>query len=236
MESLWLYRDGKPKLIIFCNGWGMDERPFRSILSEQYDVLMLSDYRSLSAVPDIPSLARDYAAVFLVSWSMGVWAGQRLFYSVRDYFTEAVAINGTLCPIHDKLGIPEEILLATLDNFSDDSRQKLYRRMCRDQEHCGHFLANLPGRSLASQRQELQVLLAGCDCRRAEESLYSQVMIADRDRIMPTANQLEFWQAGPYQQFAGQHFPFYRWPSWDVLVAEAFQSGFSARPAMTERA
>ncbi len=170
MENLWIYRKGRPNLIVFCNGWGMDERPFRPFLSGQCDVLMLSNYHSLSPVPDLPVLAKDYAAVFLVSWSMGVWVGQRLFSDFRDCFAAAVAINGTLCPIHDTLGIPEEILIATLDNFSEDSRQKMYRRMCRNRDFCTQFQANLPDRSLVSQRQELQALLTMCDCRQTQES------------------------------------------------------------------
>lgn len=225
MDNLWLHRERNPNLIIFCNGWGMDERPFRPLLSESCDVLMLSDYRRLSPVPDVLGLSQNYAEVYLISWSMGVWAGQRLFSSQRSCFRATVAINGTLCPIHDDLGIPKETMAATVQNFSAESRQKLYRRMCRDKGLCSIFQANLPGRSLESQREELEVLLGMCDCQRDQESTYSHIMIADRDLIMPTANQLEFWKAERPCQFHGQHFPFYLWPSWDALLAEALQAG-----------
>ncbi len=230
MENLWLHREMNPNLIIFCNGWGMDERPFRPLLSEWCDVLMLSDYRRLGPIPDVLELAKIYTDVFLMAWSMGVWVGQRLFSDLRNCFRATVAINGTLCPIHDDLGIPEEVLTATVQNYSAESRQKLYRRMCRGKGLCASFQANLPGRSQESQREELEVLLGMCDCQRAQESIYSHIMIADRDLIMPTANQLKFWKAERPHQFHGHHFPFYLWPSWDALLVEALQPGIPANP------
>lgn len=230
MDAFWLHNKQHPNLIVFCNGWGMDERPFQPLLSEQCDVLMLSDYRRLEPVPDVVDLARNYADAYLVAWSMGVWAGQRLFSGLRHCFRATVAINGTLCPIHDAWGIPEEILIATLRNYSPESRQKLYRRMCRDRELEPRFQTHLPGRGLEDQREELEILLGMCDCLPAHGSIYSRILIADRDLVMPTANQLEFWRTERPRRIAGQHFPFYRWPSWDALLAEALQDDIAANP------
>lgn len=235
MDALWLHNKQRPNLIVFCNGWGMDEQPFRPLLTKRCDVLILSDYRGLEPVPDIVDLARNYADVYLVAWSMGVWVGQRLFSGLRHCFRETVAINGTLCPIHDAWGIPEEILLATLRNYSTESRQKLYRRMCRDRELLPLFQAHLPSRGLEDQHEELEVLLEMCDCLPARGSIYSRILVADKDLVMPTANQLEFWRTERPRRFAGYHFPFYRWPSWDALLAEALQDSISANPRMEGR-
>jgi len=228
MESQWLHRMGHSSLIIFCNGWGMDERPFRPLASLTYDVLMLYDYRRIPAIPDIPKLLQRYQEVSLVSWSMGVWIGQNLFTSCSERFRMKVAINGTLCPIHDELGIPVDILTGTARNFSEASRQKLYTRMCRDRECCAVFQNNLPGRSLESQRQELEVLLEMGDCQQGKESIYSHIMIADRDCIMPTANQIAFWKESAPCIFHAQHFPFYLWPTWDALLTEVLHMASAA--------
>ena len=231
MHSQWLHRMGHPSLIIFCNGWGMDERPFRPLTSLAYDVLMLCDYRRISTIPDIPKLLQRYQEVSLVSWSMGVWIGQSLFSSCSELFKMKVAINGTLCPIHDELGIPVDILVGTAQNFSEDSRQKLYKRMCRDRECCSVLQNNLPGRSLESQRQELEVLLEMCDCQQGKEGIYSHVIIADRDFIMPTANQIQFWKERSARILHAQHFPFYLWPTWDALLTEVLYPASAANSA-----
>lgn len=165
MKSTWLHRHSRQALIVFCNGWGMDDRPFRHLEADRCDVLMLWDYRQMTPVPDIVALAGQYAEIYLVGWSMGVWAGQRMFSPVREHFQAAIAVNGTLCPIHDRFGIPEATIAGTLRNFSEVSRDKLYLRMCRDRQGRPIFQENLPARSLAGQKEELQALLQECDCR-----------------------------------------------------------------------
>lgn len=225
---MWLHRHGGNTLIVFCNGWGMDDRPFRHLEADRCDVLMLWDYRRMTPVPDIAALAGSYAEIYLVGWSMGVWAGQRMFSPVRGHFRAAIAVNGTLCPIHDHYGIPEATIAGTLHNFSEVSRGKLYQRMCRDRQGRLVFQDNLPARSLDDQKAELQALLRACDCRPAAEGLYSHVMVADKDAIMPAANQLRFWQAVEPRIAHAGHFPFHLWPSWDAFLAAAVQPGAEA--------
>jgi biotin synthesis protein BioG len=228
MKSTWLHRHSRQALIVFCNGWGMDDRPFRHLEADRCDVLMLWDYRQMTPAPDIAVLDGQYAEIYLVGWSMGVWAGQRMFSPVREHFQAAIAVNGTLCPIHDRFGIPEATITGTLRNFSEVSRGKLYQRMCRDRQGRLVFQENLPARSLDGQKEELQALMRTCDCRPAEESLYSHVMVADKDAVMPTANQLQFWQAADPRVVCGGHFPFHLWPSWDAFLAAAMRPGTEA--------
>jgi biotin synthesis protein BioG len=201
----------------------MDERPFCHLSAQGCDVLMLFDYREIAPAPDIFELAGAYAEVFLVAWSMGVWAGQRIFSGVADMLTAALAVNGTLCPIDDRFGIPVEIINGTLRNFSEESLAKLYRRMCRDKKSCQAFHENLPLRSLQNQKEELEALLAQCDCQTADASIYSAILVSDRDLIMPTAHQLSFWNSCTIRRLPGCHFPFHLWSSWDRFLCEAMQ-------------
>jgi len=122
MKSEWLHRRQKERLIIFCNGWGMDASPFLPLGAREYDVLMLFDYRDLALDCNLATLFDSYQSAFLVSWSMGVWVGQQIFQSWSHCLQGAIAINGTLCPIHDQFGIPEQLYDATLEQFNATAR------------------------------------------------------------------------------------------------------------------
>jgi len=218
MKSEWLHRQQKERLIILCNGWGMDANPFLPLGAREYDVLILSDYRDLSLDCDLATLIDSYQSAFLVSWSMGVWVGQQIFQPWSHRLQGAIAINGTLCPIHDQFGIPEQIYGATLEQFHAASRQKFYRRMCRDRKVFDTFLTHQPQRSVVDQRWELVALQRQVSCQTAEDAIYRHIVIAGQDMVVPTTNQLAFWQGRAIRLVEGNHFLFYRWNSWDELM------------------
>lgn len=217
MKTLWLHRRNRDRLLVFCNGWGMDGRPFLPLQAHAYDVLMCYDYTGLKVDEDISKIIESYTEAHLISWSMGVWAGQYLFSSTADQFQRKIAVNGTLCPIHDLYGIPVEIVSSTLDNFNGTARLKFYRRMCRERKNLETFLANQPERDIDDQRQELETLLQRTDCLLADVSIYTDVVIAKNDFVLPTANQERFWQKKNIHLVDGYHFLFYGWRSWDEL-------------------
>ena len=196
----------------------MDAIPFQPLGVKDYDVLMLFDYSDLTLDCDLATLFKHYHSTFLVSWSMGVWVGQQIFQSWSHCLQGAIAINGTLCPIHDKFGIPAQLYEATLEQFSESSRLKFYLRMCRDRKTFDTFIKNQPQRSVESQRLELAALQEQVSRQPADATIYTQVLIADQDLVVPTANQIAFWQGGEIRRIEGAHFLFYGWNNWDELV------------------
>lgn len=221
MKHKWLHNNNNAGLIIFCNGWGMDESPVRFLRSDQYDVLMFYDYSSTVLDVDLQQLFVEYTSVVLVSWSMGVWAGQQLFAGCPDVFATAIAINGTLCPIDDQYGIPEKTVRGTLENFDDKGRLKFYYRMFRNRELYRDFIRQQPRRSVADQQQELAALLETAVCKVEEEPVYTTAIVSNRDLIMPTKNQLRFWPEKRVKLVDGSHFLFYSYDSWDELIIKA---------------
>lgn len=218
MKGLWLHRAERQQLIIFCNGWGMDGHPFQPLSSSEYDVYMLYDYRDF--IPQVPleNIVHGYQQVSLISWSMGVWVGQKLFSDFAEIFHRTIAINGTLCPIDDNLGIPEKIFTETLSGFDETTRMKFYRRMCREKTNLKMFLTRQPRRPADEQRAELAALQKNIEGRAAEGSLYRTIIISEYDWIIPSANQRRFWSGRQTIEIAGFHFLFYLWPSWDQLL------------------
>ncbi len=221
MRSKWLQQGRSDRLILFCNGWGMDENPFLPLDCHDWDLLMLYDYQSLTVVENLKELLQRYEETVLISWSMGVWVGQQLFAPFRAWLSGALAINGTLRPVDDNGGIPEAVFRATLAAFNEKQRLKFYYRMCRERELYKTFLEYQPRRNLASQHRELEYLLQNVTSCSCEHSIYNSVVVADRDHIMPTKNQIHFWEDRFFRLVGGSHFIFYSYKSWDELAAEA---------------
>ena len=218
MKTAWLHKKGRQRLLLFCNGWGMDEKPFQLLGSRNYDVLMVYDYRDFYHSLDIETLFMEYEEVVLVGWSMGVWAGQQLFKMYGNCLAGAIAINGTLAPIDDQLGIPRYFFTQTYTGFNEETIQKFYKRMCREKTNLKRFLDNQPQRSLESRRLELGSLLKRAQNISVEQSIYTQVVVGNKDFIMPTRNQLHFWNKKNVHSLDGYHFLFYGWQSWDDLI------------------
>lgn len=89
---------------------------------------------------------------------MGVWVAACILAG-HDYpWKQKLAINGTMFPIHDTLGIPCTIYRETLSHFSPSVLARFRRRMCGSVDMLKIFLAYQPKRSLFDLQEELAVL------------------------------------------------------------------------------
>lgn len=220
MNRGWLYKNDNPGLIIFCTGWGMDENPLKGLSSDRYDILHLSDFQKFDTRDELVKIVRTYETSFLVGWSMGVWAGQKLFEGCQELLQERIAINGTLCPVHELHGIPRKIFAGTMENWSKKNRKKFYLRMSGDKSTYSQFIQNEPERTVSNQKQELAYYLDAADCTDASQAIYSKIIISNNDRIVPTDNQLAYWGEENVLRIEGSHFPFYRWQKWDEMLLD----------------
>ena len=105
MRIEWLNKKGSDRVIVFFHGWGMDAAGVSHLQIED-DVLMCYDYRSLDfAFPDLGY----YRCIYVVAWSMGVWAADRVISRLEMKPERCVALNGTTRPVDDEYGIPVKI-------------------------------------------------------------------------------------------------------------------------------
>ncbi len=181
-------------------------------------MLILFDYSDMDLMLDTQTLLASYKKVVLVGWSMGVWAGQRLFGEWKSRFTATIAVNGTLSPVDDIKGIPLPVFDQMAREYSKTAQLTFYRLMCREKSILSVFLANRPKRSLENQQIELLSLLDKVNNLDVETSLYDTIVISENDFIMPTKNQYYFWKKKQIHSLNGYHFPFYKWTSWDEMV------------------
>ena len=203
MKYKWLNKKSEKNVIIFFNGWGMDESIVKHLDAEGYDVLMFYDYNFPETDFDFSTL-NIYQKKYLVAWSMGVMTAT--FFNIN--YTKKIAINGTLKPIDDMFGIPKRIYNLTLKNFSPKGAEKFIQNMFNQK-------CELPivSRTFENQKTELEALT------KYESNLdfkYDKIILSSDDKIIPTKNQIAFWKIEP--NIESGHAPFNRFKKWSELL------------------
>lgn len=213
MQYHWLIQNNNNKLIVFFGGWSFDYKPFECISSDEYDVLMFYDYNNLEMPCQIP----DYESKTLITWSMGVF----IAYNLKDklpQFDKKIAVNGTPFPIDDEFGIPNRTFDLTLKYAETGLQGKFYENVFSDSELLKKYLLNPVERSIKNRVEELEALNEFIRNHPAEydNSYYDTTIVGNKDKIIPTKNQLNMWQDLAKVIDCG-HFPFYNYNSWDEI-------------------
>lgn len=216
MQIEWLQKSGKKCLILFFNGWGMDGAAV-SHLKGECDILVVYDYREIGG-NHFPSL-EDYREIYVVAWSMGVWAAARVIPTLAVAPVALVAINGTGKPVDDEWGIPSRVYLLTEKGMNQEGREKFFKRMLSGPEEELRFRRNKAGRSLESACEELVQIRKQCTGM-ADGVKWNKVYISENDVIFPVKNQLKWWQEQgvPVRTLAGGHYPFYQFKCWEEII------------------
>ena len=94
MKYKWLNKSNNKKLIVFFNGWGMDEKVVSHLSFNDFDVLMFYNYTDTDKSDFDFS---NYEYKILLAWSMGVYVSN-IYYETFKGFDKYIAINGTQYP------------------------------------------------------------------------------------------------------------------------------------------
>lgn len=194
MRTVWLNKKSSNKLILFFNGWSLDENCIKHLECEKYDVLMFYDYTTLDIEENILSELKTYDEVNIISFSMGVWACAAVIDKLEN-IKETIAINGTLTPIDDEFGIPVKIFNLTLSNLSELTYPKFFKNMFADFKMAQNQLHKMPNRSIEEQREELLAIkdFSSKHNFKHKISYFNKVIISNYDKIIPAKNQIDFW-------------------------------------------
>ncbi len=244
MKTAWLQHGKRTRALVFFAGWGMDDRPFRRLTSSHYDVCVCYDYRKENAKTDLGSAAADpvarapvagdlasvvdeqfaairrYDEITVIAWSFGCAVAAQIMAHSNWPLRHALAINGTVTPEDDHVGIPKRWLDATAENLHDEGWPKFVRRMCLGKAARQDFADHAPERDQASLVAELDVLrqiTAPAQCR------FTRALVGTKDRIILPENQQRCWDQleVPVQTIAAPHYPFHLWNTWDELLTIA---------------
>lgn len=206
MKHFWLNKTNiNKKLIIFFNGWGMDEEIVSHLECEDYDVVVLYDYNNLEL--DIKSLnLSQYTEKHIIAWSMGVMVAT--LFNFGEIKT-STAICGTPFAIDNQYGIPERIYNLTIKGFSETSSKKFMERMFIEKPNMESF----SDRTFDSKLSELKKML---EYKPNTEFQYTKAIVGSDDKIIPTKNQLNYWD-NPTTINSG-HCPFMLYKKWTELL------------------
>lgn len=202
MKYKWLNESNNKKLIIFFNGWGMDENVVKHFSPEDYNVLMFYDYNTLDTDFNFDSI-KKYSDKYLVAWSMGVMIATNFDINYKS----STAINGTLKPIDENYGIHPKIYDLTIKGFNEKGRERFLRTIFNEK-----FSPNVT-RLLEEQKTELSSIKT---YSAKEDFKYTKVFISDNDKIIPTKSQIAFWNTNP--NLKGAHCPFDLFTKWSELI------------------
>lgn len=201
MNCKWIRKTNSDKLIIFFNGWGMDETIVSHLGCDDFDVIVFFDYRDFNIDIDLSK----YKEKHLIAWSMGVMVATLFDFGKLN---SAIAICGTPFSIDDRYGIPKKIYSLTINGFNENSVNKFMGRMFLDTPNIDKF----SNRTLESQKEEL-IKLSNV---KPKPFNYTKSIVADSDKIIPTKNQLNYWK-NPIIIKSG-HCPFMLYNKWTEII------------------
>ena len=217
MKYHWLNKQNNTELIVFFTGWSFDEKPFEFLDCGSADVLFVYDYNEISALEK--EIFTKYTKKTLLTWSMGVFAAYLLKDRFKD-FDKKIAINGTPFPVDDEFGIPQKPFLLTLRHAKTGLEGKFYQNIFEKEEEFEKYSKTPVNRSIENRVEELKSLYEKIKSTKFDyENFYDFSLISTHDKIIPTKNQINFWQnCAPYKILESGHFPFYNFKSWDEII------------------
>lgn len=220
---MYLINRGSERLILFFNGWGADDNIVSHLESMEFDIYTVSSHQNREEVV----LDKVYSEIHIVGWSLGVAVAYEWYTKIKTKakltVTSFTAINGTLSPIDDTLGLPVDIYDKTIEGWSSRTRDKFNMRMFGGVRAYKKRVedSTLPKRELEEQLEELIYLKEYFADIKISANRYIRAYIGDSDMIIPTKNLNNFWgEDSPNIVYCSEtpHYPFLYFKSWDSIV------------------
>ena len=217
MQQTWVIKNNSDKLIIFFNGWSLDENIVKHLTSDGFDVLMFNDYSDLEIAQEVLDIINSYAEVNVIAWSFGVWACGSVINNFKN-LKNAIAINGTLIPIDNSLGIPEKIFNLTLMHLSEENYVRFFKNMFAGEADLGGISTRTIGNK-KTELEQIQKLSAEKNCAQ-NARLFNKIFIGANDKIISSKNQANFWGETNAQiiKTEGGHYIFDLFKTWDEIL------------------
>ncbi len=227
MNHLWLKKNPKnKKLIVFFNGWMMNEKIVAHLEDDSFDIVMINDYRdfhfSLFHILD----DAKYDEKYLIAFSMGVYCANLFKDEIEKLnFNKKIALNGTNRMIDDVFGIPKRIYNLTIKLFNQTSFEKFLDNMfkksssidCAIEISYKDFIKN-DSETLKRAKQEL-ISISKINPTNSFIK-YDKSFVSEFDKIIPSKNQLNYWQSVSTKTIVkdAPHYIFNQFCSWSELI------------------
>ncbi len=217
MEKHWIKHENNPKLILFFNGWGMVAAAVAHLDAAGYDLFMLNNYTELNPIDE---KFDGYREIYVVAWSLGVWAASTVICKSEIQITQAIAINGTLKPVDENEGIPPAIFKGTLGGWSEKTRERFLMRMAGGAKEYLKNQSKFGSRSIADQKSELESIFNQCQSLGESSFRFDKAVSGNQDAIFTPDNQRKSWQGkAELHSLDMPHYPFAHFTSWEQIIS-----------------
>lgn len=220
MKSCWLNNQNNENLIVFFAGWSFDEKPFKFLQCNNYDVLFVYDYNNFEIPEELKNI-NQYKHKFLITWSMGVFVANLL----KDIFTDfeyKMAINGTISPVDNEFGIPVKMFELTLKHAKIGLEGKFYKNVFQTEEEFQKYKKTPVERTIENRVSELENLYSEIKEQKeiTAKEFYDFAIVSEFDKIIPPKNQIASHNKNTVKvlKIPYGHFPFYHYSSWDEFL------------------
>lgn len=204
MKYRFISQQQNHRLILVYAGWACDFRLFEGLSRPGYDIAVIWDYRDFHLDWNFTT---RYDEIFIIAWSLGVFAASVTAQAIERHTTGRIAINGTLFPVDNRLGIPEKIFRGTADGLDERNLTKFYRRICGSRQAYEAFDAHRPHRQVEELIEELNGFMEENVFLPEPFHRWDLAIISRDDAIFPAPNQWRAWQDVPCTIVEGAHLP-----------------------------
>ena len=199
------------RLILFFNGWGMDESVVENIKSSKDIEIKIINFPY--EIKDLESSI--YHEVIMVGWSFGCYYLTKWVLENRKKIDfskvkKIVAINGN-GEIIGKYGITPKIFEFTLSTLTPDSLIKFYQNMEIDERF------TIPEKEFEDIFEELEYFKNNYI---PLENIFDEIIIGKRDKVVPAIRQKKYCEDKniEYKELEIGHYPFDFIKSWSDLI------------------
>lgn len=220
MKSCWLNNQNNENLIVFFAGWSFDEKPFKFLQCNDFDVLFVYDYNDFKLPEELKNI-KNYKHKYLITWSMGVFVAN-LFKNLFSDFEYKMAINGTISPVDNEFGIPIKMFELTLKHAKIGLEGKFYKNVFQTEEEFQEYSKTPVGRTIENRVSELENLYTEIKNHKELEiqKFYDFAIVSDFDKIIPPKNQIASYNQNKVRVLSLPygHFPFYHYSKWNEIL------------------
>ncbi|MFI3268071.1 MAG: DUF452 family protein [Rikenellaceae bacterium] len=205
MQNKWIKKDSNETLILMFMGWACDEDMIKDVDFEGCDMLCFFDYTGDLNDVKIEDYS-GYKRVVLLAWSFGVWVAD--YFHAKGFLPNvdaAMAMNGTVKPIHNKFGIHELNFKLTVRGLERVGLSKFYDKISAETP------INPCKRDIKVQIEELKNLEIWSSKEYVSTLTWNLALIGQKDLIFSPKNMQNYWDIVGTKFINGktvEHYPF----------------------------
>ena len=196
------------KLIMFFNGWGMDESVVKNlIIPHDYQLEVLNFPYEVDS-----NIFLKYDKVVMIGWSFGCYYLAKYLLDNELCFENVISINGLTETIGD-YGIPVKIFDGTLKKLTPETLVEFYSNMGADEKFTP------TKKKFEDIKKELQYFSDNYEPLR---NVFTKAFIGKKDKIIPALRQKRYYtEAGiPVSFLKCGHYPFSEIKSWKDIIGD----------------